>query len=64
MKKKLTEKESQAKASKKTTKSMPINKPSSKKVYPENKRTRVVDSPFLGTKSGVPKKLPNKNKTK
>ena len=48
-----------------TKKVMPISSTAGlAKVYPENKRTRVVDAGYLGKTSGVPKKLAKKNKTK
>ena len=64
MKKKITEKQSEKKATSTTKKMMSISKTGLKKAYPENKRTRIVDSGFLGKGQAVPKKLAKKNKTK
>lgn len=62
---KQTQKKDVAKAVTTTKKSMPITSTDgNKKVYPEAKRTRVVDTGYLGKGQGLPKKLIDKNKTK
>ena len=61
MKTKQTAKKDVKKAVSLTKSKMPITATAGiKKVYPENKRTRVVDTEFLGKGQGVPKKLPAK----
>lgn len=57
-------KKSEKKAISVTKNKMPITATAGiKKSYPENKRTRVVDSGYLGKGQGVPKKLAKKNST-
>ena len=52
------------KAVKLTKNKMPITNSSTLKMsYPENKRTRVVDTGYLGKMQGIPKKLAKKNST-
>ena len=59
-----TVKQDVKKAVSKTKSMMPISgKTSVKKVYPENKRLRPVDSGYLGKNQGVGKKVAKKNST-